>query len=116
VTWYKNTLRLDTTERIYSESRGSRHTLFIRKVVAEDFKNYSCVADNGLGKMRQYLELSGTYKLSSRAFPFHIVPSGKHTLWAGAFLFLLPLLARDRIDFRTCKRVESAPATENFSC
>jgi Immunoglobulin I-set domain len=87
VTWYKNTLRLDTTERIYSESRGSRHTLFIRKVVAEDFKNYSCVADNGLGKMRQYLELSGTYKLSSRpciSFP-HIVPrvENTHTLARG---------------------------------
>jgi len=46
---------------MYSESRGSRHTLFIRKVVAEDFKNYTCVADNGLGKNRQSLELSGEY-------------------------------------------------------
>ncbi|XP_065344110.1 protein amalgam isoform X1 [Cloeon dipterum] len=59
VLWYRDTLRLDTTERMYSESRGSRHTLFIRKVDASDFGNYSCAADNALGKSRQYLELSG---------------------------------------------------------
>ena len=41
------------------EVRGSRHTLIIRKVQASDFGNYSCVADNPLGKMRQYLQLSG---------------------------------------------------------
>jgi Immunoglobulin I-set domain len=84
VTWYKNTLRLDTTERIYSESRGSRHTLFIRKVVADDFKNYSCVADNGLGKMRQYLELSGTNFLRVH-FPFSASRvENTHTYSAGA--------------------------------
>nr|CAD7569484.1 unnamed protein product [Timema californicum] len=41
------------------EVRGSRRTLIIRKVQYSDFGNYSCVADNVLGKTRQYLELSG---------------------------------------------------------
>ncbi|KAK6622726.1 hypothetical protein RUM43_008569 [Polyplax serrata] len=59
VLWYRDTLRLDTTERRSMEVRGSRHTLIIRKVQASDFGNYSCVADNSLGKMRQYLQLSG---------------------------------------------------------
>ncbi|XP_049831756.1 limbic system-associated membrane protein isoform X1 [Schistocerca gregaria] len=59
VLWYRDTLRLDTTERRIMEVRGSRHTLILRKVQASDFGNYSCVADNVLGKTRQYLELSG---------------------------------------------------------
>ncbi|KAK6632354.1 hypothetical protein RUM44_007395, partial [Polyplax serrata] len=59
VLWYRDTLRLDTTERRSFETRGSRHTLIIRKVQASDFGNFSCVADNTLGKMRQYLQLSG---------------------------------------------------------
>ncbi|KAL0273993.1 UNVERIFIED_CONTAM: hypothetical protein PYX00_006540 [Menopon gallinae] len=59
VLWYRDTLRLDTTERRSFETRGSRHTLIIRKVQASDFGNYSCVADNSLGKMRQHLQLSG---------------------------------------------------------
>ncbi|PNF30215.1 hypothetical protein B7P43_G02596 [Cryptotermes secundus] len=41
------------------ESRGSRHTLIIRKVQASDFSNYTCMADNQIGKTRQRLELSG---------------------------------------------------------
>jgi len=41
------------------ESRGSRHTLIIRKVQASDFANYTCMADNQIGKTRQKLELSG---------------------------------------------------------
>ncbi|PSN32318.1 hypothetical protein C0J52_27804 [Blattella germanica] len=52
-------MRLDTTERRIMDSRGSRHTLIIRKVQASDFANYSCVADNQIGKNRQKLELSG---------------------------------------------------------
>ncbi|CAG2053992.1 unnamed protein product [Timema podura] len=59
VLWYRDTLRLDPTERRIMEVRGSRRTLIIRKVQYSDFGNYSCVADNVLGKTRQYLELSG---------------------------------------------------------
>lgn len=61
VLWYRDTLRLDTTERRIMEVRGSRHTLVISRVQASDFGNYSCVADNSVGKARQYLELSGKF-------------------------------------------------------
>uniref|UniRef100_A0A0K8SXE7 Lachesin n=1 Tax=Lygus hesperus TaxID=30085 RepID=A0A0K8SXE7_LYGHE len=59
VVWFKDTLRLASTERRIAEVRGSRNTLIIRKVQASDFGNYSCLADNIIGKTRQYLELSG---------------------------------------------------------
>jgi hypothetical protein len=54
-------MRLDTTERRIMEARGSRHTLIIRKVQASDFGDYTCMADNQIGKTRQKLELSGEY-------------------------------------------------------
>lgn len=41
------------------ESRGSRHTLVIRKVHRSDFGNYTCVADNQLGKTRKSIQLTG---------------------------------------------------------
>ncbi|XP_065202669.1 limbic system-associated membrane protein-like isoform X2 [Planococcus citri] len=59
VHWYRNTLRLDITERRITENRGSRHTLIIRKVHSTDFGNYSCFADNPIGKNRQFVTLSG---------------------------------------------------------
>ncbi|KAF4523242.1 hypothetical protein B566_EDAN006865 [Ephemera danica] len=74
VLWYRDTLRLDTTERRYSEVRGSRHTLFIRKVQSSDFGNYSCLADNTLGKSRQYLELSGR----ADSAVFDSLPQGRY--------------------------------------
>jgi hypothetical protein len=58
-------MRLDTTERRIMEARGSRHTLIIRKVQASDFANYTCMADNLMGKNRQKLELSGEYSCCS---------------------------------------------------
>jgi hypothetical protein len=61
VLWYKDTMRLDTTETRIMESRGSRHTLIIRKVQQGDFANYTCMADNQIGKNRKKLELSGKY-------------------------------------------------------
>ncbi|XP_055384534.1 lachesin [Condylostylus longicornis] len=59
VIWFKETMQLDTTERHIMENRGSRHTLIIRKVHPQDFGNYSCVAENQLGKSRKTLQLSG---------------------------------------------------------
>lgn len=52
-------MQLDTTERHIMENRGSRHTLIIRKVHTQDFGNYSCVAENKLGKGRKTLTLTG---------------------------------------------------------
>lgn len=79
VVWYRNTMRLEPNERRweqggtrwnvlwnmfllsrYMESRGSRHTLIIRRMAREDFANYSCYASNTLGKGRAYVTLRGT--------------------------------------------------------
>lgn len=52
-------MQLDTTEHRIMESRGSRHTLVIRKVQPDDFGNYSCLADNAMGKSRKSIQLTG---------------------------------------------------------
>jgi len=46
-------------EQYTMESRGTRHTLIIRRVKAQDFGNYSCVADNQLGKNKKTVTLTG---------------------------------------------------------
>ena len=43
----------------YTEHFGIRHTLVLRKVQREDFGNYSCRAENSLGRSRAFIELSG---------------------------------------------------------
>lgn len=52
-------MQIDQTERFTIETRGSRNTLLIRRVHAQDFGNYSCVADNQLGKTRKTVTLTG---------------------------------------------------------
>ncbi|XP_053690867.1 hemicentin-1 [Sabethes cyaneus] len=62
VLWHKDTMQIDQTERHVIESRGARHTLIIRKVHPQDFGNYSCIADNQLGKTRKTVTLTGKPK------------------------------------------------------
>ncbi|XP_065083273.1 hemicentin-1 [Ochlerotatus camptorhynchus] len=62
VVWHKDTMQIDQTERHVIESRGARHTLIIRKVHSQDFGNYSCIADNQLGKTRKTVTLTGKPK------------------------------------------------------
>ncbi|XP_073818344.1 klingon [Musca autumnalis] len=59
VSWYQNSFLIQSTDRRIMSSRGNRHTLTIRHIQQEDFGNYSCVADNTLGRSRKYMELSG---------------------------------------------------------
>jgi hypothetical protein len=59
VKWFRDTMILDTTDRRLVEERGSRHSLIIRKVQPSDFGNYSCEADNKLGRSKRHMELSG---------------------------------------------------------
>ncbi|GLH04580.1 Uncharacterized protein GBIM_10263, partial [Gryllus bimaculatus] len=75
VLWFRNTLRLETSERHIMEVRGSRHTLILRKVQSNDFGNYSCVADNNLGKAREHLQLSGVPNTAE----FGSNPLGRYT-------------------------------------
>ncbi|XP_031767761.1 lachesin-like isoform X1 [Galleria mellonella] len=59
VGWYQNSFPLSASERITMSARGNNHTLLIANVQPEDFGNYSCVADNSLGRARQHVEVSG---------------------------------------------------------
>jgi len=61
VLWYRDTLQLDMTEWRITDVRGNRYTLRLRKVQKTDFGNYSCVADNGLGKSKRSIEVTGKY-------------------------------------------------------
>lgn len=52
---------LDPNEYRLMEKFGIRHTLVLRRVAEDDFGNYSCSAENSLGKSRAFIELSGKY-------------------------------------------------------
>lgn len=60
VSWLRDTMPIDQHNEQYTmENRLTRHTLTIRRVKAQDFGNYSCVADNQLGKNKKIITLSG---------------------------------------------------------
>ncbi|XP_072947061.1 igLON family member 5-like isoform X2 [Epargyreus clarus] len=59
VLWYQNSFPLSASERVTMSVRGNNHTLLIANVQPEDFGNYTCVADNSLGRARQHVEVSG---------------------------------------------------------
>ncbi|CAB0006232.1 unnamed protein product [Nesidiocoris tenuis] len=50
---------MEPTERKTMETRGNKHSLNIKQVQSSDFGNYSCVAENSLGRAKKYMELSG---------------------------------------------------------
>ena len=50
---------LDTNEDRRMEQFGVRHRLVIQYVRDSDFGNYSCYAENELGRSRGFIELSG---------------------------------------------------------
>jgi len=59
VRWYRETMVLARNENRLMEQFGIRHRLVIARVSERDFGNYSCFAENDLGKSRGFIELSG---------------------------------------------------------
>lgn len=59
VRWYRDTMLLEPNEHRLMEQFGIRHTLVLRKVNEGDFGNYSCSAENALGRSRAFIEVSG---------------------------------------------------------
>jgi len=57
--WYQNSFLLDATDRRSMYPRDDRYSLIIRNFQPTDFGNYSCVADNALGRTKKYIEVSG---------------------------------------------------------
>ena len=43
------------------ETYGNKHVLILKDVKETDFGNYSCMADNSLGRKRGTIEVSGEY-------------------------------------------------------
>ena len=59
VKWYKDTMLLDPTNTRLMETFGNRHVLTLKNVREVDFGNYSCMADNSLGRQWGAIEVSG---------------------------------------------------------
>ena len=59
VKWYKDTMLLDPTNTRLMEAFGNRHVLTLKNVREVDFGNYSCMADNSLGRQWGAIEVSG---------------------------------------------------------
>ena len=56
VRWYRETMVLARNENRLMEQFGIRHRLVIARVREQDFGNYSCFAENDLGKSRGFIE------------------------------------------------------------
>ncbi|XP_041984125.1 igLON family member 5 isoform X1 [Aricia agestis] len=93
VLWYQNSFPLSASERVTMSVRGNNHTLLIANVQPEDFGNYTCVADNSLGRARRHVEVSGR---------------------PGAARFLSPPLARARTAYTLAFAVDSYPPLDEL--
>ena len=60
VSWLRDTVLIDPHNEHYSMiNQGTRYSLTIRRVRSQDFGNYSCVAENQLGKHKKNVRLAG---------------------------------------------------------
>lgn len=59
VRWYRNTMLLAPNENRLVQQFGIRHQLVVHEAGQADFGNYSCRAENQLGRARAFVEVSG---------------------------------------------------------
>ncbi|XP_023348637.1 limbic system-associated membrane protein [Eurytemora carolleeae] len=59
VRWYKDSMLLDPGTNRIMESNNNRHKLHVLRMGVADLGNYSCMAENSLGKERGFLQISG---------------------------------------------------------
>jgi len=59
VRWYKETMVLDGSDRRRMEEFGKKHLLLLGSMDRHDFGNYSCLAENSLGRQRATVAVSG---------------------------------------------------------
>ena len=65
IVWFKSpNTRLSTTDKMYIKQRGSKLTLFIERIDPSFFGNYSCQANNKLGKSTAFVSLAGLASLA----------------------------------------------------
>ncbi len=69
VSWYRRQKKLHETDRQLFQRKTGRETLHITQVDAGDFGNYSCKAENVLGKARTYTSLTGGQR--KKKVPLH---------------------------------------------
>lgn len=75
VAWYKNGNKLFETDRLLMTEKPSRWSLKLLNLGDKDFGNFSCRAENALGKTRAYNQLNGTPqppKFTSPNLNFHV--------------------------------------------
>ena len=83
---------LDPTNTRHMEVYGNRHVLTLKKVKETDFGNYSCMADNSLGRDRGSIEVSGTWM---SLLPFRRAFNNINILlFIKTFTFILSFLGR----------------------
>lgn len=68
VKWFKDTMVLDPTNVRLMTKYGDRYVLTLPISKPSDFGNYSCLAENSLGKHRGIVEVSGLNKKSDVNF------------------------------------------------
>lgn len=66
VTWYQDSFPLEGTDRRIIEARGNKYVMNIINVRSSDFGNYSCQAENTIGKSKSHIELTGSYNIFIR--------------------------------------------------
>lgn len=82
VMWYQDSFLLVATDRRSMESQGNKHKLTLRNIKPSDFGNYSCVAENSLGRAKKYMELSGRPSAAEfRSSPFSRAKDSYNLTW-----------------------------------